>query len=334
MKTIFLNYLFLLLLALGINSKSILSFEIDDLDSLGEQNEDTIIYEGYPNLSRNIPFSGDRLLDVYHNKNNISEKKPVVMYIYGGSWVTGDKIRYTKVGVLLQKNGYVAVLPNYRLYPNGSVEDMVDDIYNAIQWTYNNIEKYGGDPNNIILTAHSAGAHLSALTIVKSTLGINNNGAPLAPLPPIKKALLMNGPYILNKDLVGHTIIKGVIGGISGGSKGNDQSDPNQASLLPKFLLRYYNDNEISPIALLQKVAKNSITNQFNVGQFTFFYTSKDATVPESSAKNLIKEINRTSPSSICNYIYEKGLEHATLIFGIRDGIIQYENMYLNLVKN
>ncbi|OUM64349.1 hypothetical protein PIROE2DRAFT_8903, partial [Piromyces sp. E2] len=308
-------------------AKSVLSFELDNdfgVDA-NPQDEDHIIYEGYPNLERNIPFNGEKALDVYYQKNGTTVKKPVVMFIYGGSWVTGDKIRYTKFGVLLQKSGYVAVLPNYRIYPSGTIEDMVDDVYSAIKWTYNNIEKYGGDPNQIILTAHSAGAHLSALTIVKSTLGLNNNGVPLTPLPFIKKAVLMNGPYILNKDLIGHTIIKGISGGISSGS-GNNQSDPSQITLLPKFLLKYYNDNNISPIALLKKAANNSITNQFNIGEFTFFYTSKDGTVPESSAKNLIKEINRTSPSSICNYVYEKGLEHATLIFGIRDGDIYYEN--------
>ncbi|ORX79652.1 alpha/beta-hydrolase, partial [Anaeromyces robustus] len=86
-----------------------------------------------------------------------------VIHIYGGYWITNSKISYTNIGSLLEESGYIAVLPNYILFPNGTIEDMVDDIYNAIQWTFKNISKYGGDPNQISISAHSSGAHLTAL---------------------------------------------------------------------------------------------------------------------------------------------------------------------------
>ncbi|ORX83224.1 hypothetical protein BCR32DRAFT_326475 [Anaeromyces robustus] len=373
MKSLIFTSLFVLLLVIGLNAKAVIPFdgtfslakyytdnEVDTSNQIYDQvstslaqqpveDEETIdlntievdeqdreefeIYKTYENLKRNINYNADRYLDVYYDKNDSQTKKPVVIYIYGGSWVTGNKIRYTKFGVLLEQKGYVGVIPNYILYPNGSVEEMVEDIYKTIQWTYQNISKYGGNPEKIILTAHSAGAHISALTIVKSALQSYNNGVQLQPLPYLERVVLMNGPYILNKELVGHSIVKGTVNFFSGNKSSNDKTDKKQASLLPKFLLKYYNDNKISPIAILRQLDDNSIPDHFNVGKFVFFYTSKDNTVPESSAKNLIYEITRTSPISNCRYVYREGLEHATVIFGIRDNDPYYENIYLDLIS-
>ncbi|ORX58645.1 alpha/beta-hydrolase [Piromyces finnis] len=340
MKRIIILFLFSLLFAIvKTNNFEEESVNVDELLQEDFDEEDIIIYKNFVNIQRNIIFNGEEQLDVYYNKNDTITKKPVVIFIYGGSWVTGNKIKYTKFGVLLEQHGYVGVIPNYTLFPEGTVEDMVDDVYKAIQWTYQNIEKYGGDPSQIILSAHSAGAHISALTIVKSTLHQINNGMPLESLPYIKKVVLMSGPYILNEELIIHTFGRNVGNFFKnlfkrGESFSKGKADPKQVSLLPKFLLKYYKDDKISPIAILRKLKSNSITNHFNVGSFTFFYTSLDESVPESSSKNLIKEITRTSKNTICNYVYLEGLEHATIIYGIRDNDTEFENIYLNLLEN
>jgi len=212
MKNIIFTCIFTLLLVLGITAKA-----INDNESISEllleegyDENDLKIYNSYENIEKNIVFNKNELLDVYYDKKNTNTKKPVVIFIYGGSWVTGNKIKYTKFGILLEKSGYVGVIPNYTLFPQGTVEDMVDDVYHAIQWTYQNIEKYGGDPEQIILTAHSAGSHLAALTIVKASLHLTNNGSPLSSLPPLKKAVLMNGPYKLNEEVIFHSVGKSV----------------------------------------------------------------------------------------------------------------------------
>jgi len=113
----------------------------------------------------------------------------------------------------------------------------------------------------------------------------------------------------------------------------NSKADPNQSKLLPQFLLKYYNDQNISPIEILKKIRNNSIENHFNVGKFIFVYTSDDESVPESSDKNLIKEIKRTSKDVQYEYIYLNGFQHATVIYGIRDSDPEIENLYLSLIK-
>jgi len=334
MKTITLTYIFALLLVCCINAKAILSAEsykedpIDTAALLDEGNvsaDDISNYLNFQNLKRNIPYYGDKHLDVYYNKSNVDTKKKVVIYVYGGSWVTGDKIKYTKVGALLQRNGYVAVLPDYHLYPNGTVEDMVTDIYNAINWTYNNIENFGGDPAQIIISGHSAGSHITALTIVKSTLKLKNNGITLQPLPYIQKAVLLNGPYDgANNELIAHalgTSVENVFRDLLQLTRKNkSKSDPRQVVLFPQFLLKYFNNKSISPINILKSVNDDSIQNGFNIGHFTFYYTSFDEIIPKSNALDFISEIDRTSTKNQCSYVYQEGFKHSTLIFGIRDG--------------
>eukprot|EP00833_Pecoramyces_ruminatium_P006668 jgi/Orpsp1_1/1180700/evm.model.c7180000074366.1 len=141
-----------------------------------------------------VNYYKNLLLDVYYNESKIEkiQKKPVVIYIFGGGWFSGSKEKNSKIGEYLQEQGYIAVLPNYHLYPNAtSVDTMVDDIHHAIQWTYKNIHKYGGDKTKMTISGQSAGAHLISLTLTKAALGIENNGKPLKKLPTFKHALLM-----------------------------------------------------------------------------------------------------------------------------------------------
>ena len=55
-------------------------------------------------------------LDIYAPKARAAGR-PVVVFFYGGSWDSGDKASYSWVGQALAGQGYVAVVANYRLYP-------------------------------------------------------------------------------------------------------------------------------------------------------------------------------------------------------------------------
>ncbi|ORX79852.1 alpha/beta-hydrolase [Anaeromyces robustus] len=316
--TLFTCLLFVLLLFISSNKADIIEIEESDMNS----------YTNNPNIEKNVPFNGERLLDVYYNKKDFSHKKPVVINVYGGSWVGGNKIRYTKIGSLLEENNYVGVLPNYVLFPNGTIDDMVDDLYKAIQWTYTNIEEFGGNKDDISIVAHSAGAHLIALTIIKAALNLSNNGVKLEPLPYLKNVVLLNGPYIFDQEFIAYTLQ-----GSTDTSNATATSDPKQQALLQQLMYKYYNDPEISPIEIIKGYEKNSINNHFNVNKFTFHYTSLDKVVPESSAKQLINEIMRTSNTQF-EYIYTEGLEHASVVNGIRADDYEFEQFYLNLIKN
>jgi acetyl esterase/lipase len=87
---------------------------------------------------------------------------PVVIFWYGGSWLSGRKAQYRFVGVALAEHGCVAVLPDYRLYPTVRYPAFIEDGARAVAWVQRHAQEFGGDPSRIVLMGHSAGAHLAA----------------------------------------------------------------------------------------------------------------------------------------------------------------------------
>lgn len=88
---------------------------------------------------------------------------PVVIFVHGGSWESGDKRGYAWVGEALAQLGFVAVLPNYGLMPSTRFPDFVDDVARAVTHARARVAEWGGDTSRVVLMGHSAGAHLAAL---------------------------------------------------------------------------------------------------------------------------------------------------------------------------
>jgi acetyl esterase/lipase len=108
--------------------------------------------------------------DVFAPKGG--ENCPVVVLVHGGVWTIGDKScvgLYSAVGKFLARNGIVAVLPNYRLWPCVKHPEHVKDVARAFAWTVKHCGKYGGSVDKIFLVGHSAGGHLVALLATDET---------------------------------------------------------------------------------------------------------------------------------------------------------------------
>jgi arylformamidase len=88
---------------------------------------------------------------------------PVIFWIHGGGWVTGDKKEVQIKPRVFTEHGMVFVSVNYRLLPQVEMETLVEDVAKSLGWVHKNIDKYGGDPNRIVVMGHSAGAQLAAL---------------------------------------------------------------------------------------------------------------------------------------------------------------------------
>lgn len=100
-------------------------------------------------------------LDVYTPYG--SQNAPVVVFFYGGRWSEGSKDLYEFVGAALAKQGFVAVLPDYRLYPQVKFPAFVEDSAQAVRWVHDNIVRYGGDIGRVFVMGHSAGAYNAAM---------------------------------------------------------------------------------------------------------------------------------------------------------------------------
>jgi acetyl esterase/lipase len=104
-----------------------------------------------------------RMLDVYRPKNAGNAKAPVVVFFYGGNWVSGDRADYAFVGRALASRGIVAVVADYRLYPEVSYPNFLDDAAQAVAWAAKQAGRYGGDPKRLYVMGHSSGAYNAAM---------------------------------------------------------------------------------------------------------------------------------------------------------------------------
>ena len=119
-----------------------------------------------PNNAENPENAADSLrLNVFQPRKSKSSKslKPVIIFVHGGNWNSGNKNTYGFLGRNFAKNDLVTVIPSYTLSPNANFDTMATQIAEALQWVANNIETYGGNPEAIYLMGHSAGGHLIAL---------------------------------------------------------------------------------------------------------------------------------------------------------------------------
>ena len=87
------------------------------------------------------------------------QKRPVVVFIYGGGWNSGKAGNYHFIGRTLARAGYVVVLPGYRLTPDGVFPHMLQDGALALKWVQDHIAEHGGDPARVFVMGHSAGAY-------------------------------------------------------------------------------------------------------------------------------------------------------------------------------
>lgn len=116
-------------------------------------------------LERDIAYAEPKnqrqMLDVY--RPAAGKNSPVVVWVHGGGWRTGDKTEVASKPLAFTRKGLVFVAVNYRFVPNVTMDTIVGDIAKSVRWVHDHVGVRGGDPNRIFLMGHSAGAQLAAL---------------------------------------------------------------------------------------------------------------------------------------------------------------------------
>ena len=110
---------------------------------------------------------GKDLLDIYMPEG--ADRVPVIVFFHGGALKGGDRGQGQAFAARLVPQGVGVVSASYRLTPSVVHPAHVQDAASATAWVLDNIDRYGGDPENVYLAGHSAGAYLAALLTLDPT---------------------------------------------------------------------------------------------------------------------------------------------------------------------
>lgn len=151
--------------------------------------------DGARRVARGVAYGPDerQKLDVWvpSGKHRQETKLPVVIFFYGGGWDSGSRGDYGFAGAGLAGQGFVAVVPDYRLVPAVRFPAFIEDSALAVRWARDHVAKFGGDPERITVAGHSAGAYIGAM------LALDRKWLKQAGVDPgiIKAGALLAGPY-------------------------------------------------------------------------------------------------------------------------------------------
>lgn len=109
-------------------------------------------------VQRDVPYApGPRhALDIYRPARPTG---PLVVFLYGGGWSSGDKADYAFVARPLAARGAIVVVPDYRLTPTVTYPAFLQDNAAAVAWAVAHAAELGADPACVFVVGHSAGAY-------------------------------------------------------------------------------------------------------------------------------------------------------------------------------
>ncbi|GAA2753931.1 alpha/beta hydrolase [Amnibacterium kyonggiense] len=110
-------------------------------------------------------------LDVLRPAGRV-EPAPVYVYFHGGGWTSGDKSSTDRYCASQAAAGFVVVNANYRLASGRDeyhMRCMVDDANRVLGWVRDEIARFGGDPERIVVGGDSAGGQIAALAVAAAS---------------------------------------------------------------------------------------------------------------------------------------------------------------------
>ena len=114
-------------------------------------------------------------MDIFTPKKTSDKKNPILIFVYGGNWNSGNKNNYRLLAKNFARQNMTVVVPDYTVSPKADVDEMTKEIAAAIQFTKKNAAKYNGDPRRIFISGHSAGGQLATSAVMNPKYGIPEN---------------------------------------------------------------------------------------------------------------------------------------------------------------
>jgi len=149
-------------------------------------------------IKRDIAYGADprHLLDVFTPTGASATPRKVLLFVHGGAFTRGDRRSpstgpfYDNVMLWAAKNNMIGVNMTYRLAPKDMWPAAQQDIGQAVRWVHANIAMQGGDPKQVFLMGHSAGAaHVASYVVHEPSHLVSGSG--------LAGALMLSGIFKL-----------------------------------------------------------------------------------------------------------------------------------------
>lgn len=114
-----------------------------------------------------IPYgeAGVEVVDIYYTgrQPEPGDRLPIHVYFHGGYWQALSKDEFGFVANATRGQDAICVVVNYGLVPDIDMDELVAQCRRSLVWLWHHAAAYGGDPERISISGHSAGGHLVAM---------------------------------------------------------------------------------------------------------------------------------------------------------------------------
>ncbi|KAJ8457759.1 hypothetical protein ONZ45_g18188 [Pleurotus djamor] len=138
------------------------------------------VIESVPKRTHTYGSTPRHKLDIYYPPSATNSKLPILIYVYGGGFTSGERVLpppfdlvYANVGSFYASRGFITVIADHRLVPDVKSPGQPEDIRDAFEWIVSNLERVSADENlpkadmnSIFLSGHSSGAAHAAFLLL------------------------------------------------------------------------------------------------------------------------------------------------------------------------
>lgn len=267
---------------------------------LGHMNTDL-----YPGRIADVIYSDGLKLDLYYPEQ-INDKNPLVISIFGGGWISGFKTdKFVPPMIQPINEGFIVAVPDYTLSLDAPFPQSVIDIKKCIAFLRSHSDLYKIDTNNITLWGESAGAHLA----LEAGL-VENSHFDLALDTRVKNIIAMyapSNPLTINAQAEKLGIL--------------DTARSDKDTVFGIYMGKHYDDerqmNLASPIKQINDHMPNIILE----------HGTKDALVPYLQSVEFFNKAKEKYPDSHVTLSIYDGLQHTDPFFFSKEHVHYLMNM-------
>jgi len=167
----------------------------------------------------------DILFDESKKGRFVEGKYPVLLNIHGGGWIVGDKSYRRGYCMMFAHEGFFVVNINYCFGPKYKFPVNVQNVSRAIEWIYENKDKYNLDLENVSVCGDSAGGHLSGMALAcQQNKELRDKLSVPEPKVTINKAILHSSVLYFDRPIFYFPIMSTMVKSLTGVMRRKDYS--------------------------------------------------------------------------------------------------------------